>query len=57
MKGYGKVISQKRDVTKGIQPKFVYQSTYPYYYEPMEDWEVEEHTNIDVVEETKENYL
>ncbi len=57
MKGYGKVISWKRDVTKGIQPKFVYQFAYPYYYEPMEDWEVEENTIIDVVKETKENYL
>jgi hypothetical protein len=35
----------------------VYQSTSPNYYELMEDWEVEENTNIDVLEETKENYL
>jgi hypothetical protein len=34
----------------------VYQSTSPNYYELMEDWEVEENTNIDVLEETKENY-
>ncbi len=27
------------------------------YYELVEDWEVEENTNIDVLEETKENYL
>jgi hypothetical protein len=27
------------------------------YYELMEDWEVEENTNIDVVEEIEENYL
>ncbi len=27
------------------------------YYEPMEYWEVEENTNINVVEEIKENYL
>ncbi len=26
-------------------------------YEPMEDWEVEENTNINVLEETNENYL
>jgi hypothetical protein len=25
------------DVTRGIQPRFVYQSTSPNYYEPMED--------------------
>ncbi len=56
-KGYGKVINQEKDVTIGIQPKFVYQFAYPYYYEPMEDWEVEENTNIDVVKEIKENYL
>jgi hypothetical protein len=49
--------SQRRDVTRGIQPKFVYQFTFPNYYELVEDWEVEETTNIDVVEETKENYL
>jgi hypothetical protein len=35
----------------------VYQSASPNYYELVEDWEVEETTNIDVVEETKENYL
>jgi len=35
----------------------VYQFTFPYYYEPMENSEVEENTNIDVLEETKENYL
>jgi hypothetical protein len=29
----------------------------PNYYEPMEDWEVEENTNIDMVEKIKENYL
>jgi hypothetical protein len=36
---------------------FVYQFTSPNYYEPVEDWEVEDNTNIDVVEKTKENYL
>jgi hypothetical protein len=35
----------------------VYQSTFPDYCEPVEDWEVEENTNIDVFEETEENYL
>jgi len=29
----------------------------PNYSEPMENWEVEENTNIDVVEEIEENYL
>ncbi len=29
--------------------------TSPNYYEPMEDWEVEENTNIDMFEETKKN--
>jgi hypothetical protein len=32
----------------------VYQSTSSSYYELVEDWEVEENTNIDVIEETKE---
>ncbi len=35
----------------------MYQSTSLDYYEPTEDWEVENNTNINVVEETKENYL
>jgi hypothetical protein len=35
----------------------VYQFAPPEYYEPMEDWEVEENTNINVVEEIEENYL
>jgi hypothetical protein len=51
------MISQGRDVVGGIQPSFVYQSTFPNYYELVEDWEVEENINIDVVEEIKENYL
>jgi hypothetical protein len=50
------VTNQRSDVTRGIQPKFVYQSTSPNYYEPMEHWEVDENTNFDVFEETKENY-
>jgi hypothetical protein len=49
--------NQRRDVIGGIQPMFVYQSTSLDYYELVEDWEVEENTNINVVEETKENYL
>jgi hypothetical protein len=49
--------SQRRDVIGGIQPKFVYQFTSPNYYEPMENWEVEENTNIDVVEKIEENYI
>jgi hypothetical protein len=36
---------------------FVYQSPYPDDYELLEDWEVEKNTNINVVEETEENYL
>jgi hypothetical protein len=51
------VISWGRDVIGGIQPKFVYQFAFLIYYKPMEDWEVEENTNIDVVKEIQENYL
>ncbi len=51
------MISQIRDVTWNIQPMFVYQSTFVDHYEPVEYWEVEENTNIDVVEKIKENYL
>jgi len=29
----------------------------PDYYEPVEDWEVEDNTNINMLEETKEDYL
>jgi hypothetical protein len=35
----------------------VYQSASLNYYELVEDWEVEENTNIDVVEKIEENYL
>jgi hypothetical protein len=49
--------SQGWDVTRGIQPKFVYHSTSLNYYELVEDWDVKENTNIDVVEENEENYL
>jgi hypothetical protein len=51
------VNSGGRDVTGSIQPRFVYQSTSLNYCEPVEDWEVEENTNINVVEKTEENYL
>jgi hypothetical protein len=51
------VNSQIKDVTWGIQPRFVNQSASPDYYELVEDWEVEENTNINVVEEIEENYL
>jgi hypothetical protein len=27
------------------------------YYEPVEDWEVEENTTINVLEKSEENYL
>ncbi len=36
---------------------YVCQFAFPNYYELVEYWEVEENTNIDVVEETEENYL
>ncbi len=36
---------------------FVYQFAFLDYYELVEDWEVEKNTNINVVEETKGNYL
>jgi hypothetical protein len=50
------VTNRGRDVIGGIQPKFVYQFASPDYYEPVEHWEVDENTNVDVFEETKENY-
>jgi hypothetical protein len=31
------VTNQRRDITRGIQSKFVYQSTSPNYYEPVEN--------------------
>ncbi len=34
----------------------MYQSTSLDYYESVEHWEVNENTNVDVFEETKENY-
>jgi hypothetical protein len=46
-----------RDVIRSIQTRFVYQFASLDYYELVEDWEVENNTNIDVVEETKKNYL
>ncbi len=35
----------------------MYQYAFPDYYELVEDWEVEENTNINVVEKIEENYL
>ncbi len=35
----------------------MYYSWSPDYYELVEDWEVEENTNIDVLQEIEENYL
>jgi hypothetical protein len=35
---------------------FVYHFAFPYYYELVEHWEVDENTNVDVFKETKENY-
>jgi hypothetical protein len=35
----------------GMQPMFMYQFAFLDYHELMEDWEVEENTNNDVVEE------
>ncbi len=49
--------SKGRDVIGGIQPRFVYQSAFVDCYESVEHWEVDENTNVDVFEETKENYL
>jgi hypothetical protein len=34
----------------------MYQSTFLDYYEPMEHWEVDENTNVDVFKEIEENY-
>jgi len=48
--------SQRKDVTRSTQPKFVYQFTSLNYYELAKHWEVDENTNVDVFEETKENY-
>jgi hypothetical protein len=45
------LIGRGKDVTGSIQPRFVYQFASLNYYELVEDWEVEENTNIDVVEE------
>ncbi len=45
-----------KDVTRGKQPKFVYQSISLNYYELMKHLEVDENTNVDVFEETEKNY-
>jgi hypothetical protein len=34
----------------------MYQSAFPNYCELVEHWEVNENTNVDVLEETEENY-
>ncbi len=49
--------SRGRDITRSIQSKFVLWFAIPNYYEPMDDEEVVENTNINVIEETKRNYL
>ncbi len=51
------MISQRRDITGGIKPRFVYQYASPYYYALVEEWEVEKNINIDMLEEIGENYL
>jgi len=45
--------NRRRDVIGSIQPKFVYQFAFLDYYEPMENWEVNENTNVDVFEELR----
>ncbi len=47
--------SRGRDVIRGVQPRFMCQSTSPNYYETVEHWEVDENTNVDVFEENEEN--
>jgi len=34
----------------------MYQFSFPYYYEPVEDWEVDKNTNVDVFAKIEENY-
>ncbi len=48
--------SRKKNVTGSIQPKFMYQFTSPDYYKPVEHWEVDKNTNVDVFEEIEENH-
>jgi hypothetical protein len=36
--------SQRKGVTRGIQPKFVYEFTSQDYYEPVEHWQVDENS-------------
>ncbi len=50
------VTRQGRDIIGGIQPMFVYQYASPDYYEPVEHWEVDENTNVDVFEKIEKNY-
>jgi hypothetical protein len=35
----------------------VYQLASPNYYEPVEDWGMEENTNIDVIKKIGDNYI
>jgi hypothetical protein len=48
--------NRRRDIIGSIQPKFVYQFAFLDYYEPMENWEVNENTNVDVFEKINEIY-
>jgi hypothetical protein len=45
--------SRRRVVIRGMQPKFMCQSTSLDYYEPVEHWEVDENINVDVFEENE----
>jgi hypothetical protein len=51
------VTSQEGILQEVYNPRFMYHFASPNYYELLEDWEVEENTNINVLEETKENNL
>jgi hypothetical protein len=42
---------------RNIQPRFVYQFASPNYYEPMEDWEVDKNSNVDVFAKAHVNVL
>ncbi len=50
------MISWGSDVTRGIQPRFVYQFASLDYYKLVEHCEVDENTNVDVFEKIEENY-
>ncbi len=51
------VTSQGRVLQEVYIPSLCISFASPNYYEPVEDWEVEDNTNINMLEETKENYL